>query len=69
MTDVRGLIWFVTDKTEYLAYKREVGKVYQLDSAECTRCHGSLDSVDIEQILIDLFSDVLIFGRFHVQEG
>jgi len=29
VTDVRGLIWFVTDKTEYLAYKREVGKAYQ----------------------------------------
>ena len=26
---VRGLIWFVTDKTEYLAYKREVSKAYQ----------------------------------------
>jgi enamine deaminase RidA (YjgF/YER057c/UK114 family) len=29
VTDVRGLIWFVTYKTEYLAYKREVGKAYQ----------------------------------------
>ena len=29
VTDVGRLTWFVTDKTEYLAYKREVGKAYQ----------------------------------------
>ena len=29
MTDVGRLTWFVTDKTEYLAYKREVGNAYQ----------------------------------------
>ena len=30
MTGVGELMWIVTDKTERLAYKREVGKVYQL---------------------------------------
>ena len=29
VTDVGRLTWFVTDKTEYLAYKREVGAAYQ----------------------------------------
>jgi enamine deaminase RidA (YjgF/YER057c/UK114 family) len=29
VTNVGRLTWFVTDKTEYLAYKREVGKAYQ----------------------------------------
>ena len=29
VTDVGRLTWFVTDKTEYLAYKCEVGKAYQ----------------------------------------
>jgi len=30
VTGVGELMWIVTDKTERLAYKREVGKVYQL---------------------------------------
>ena len=29
VTDVGRLTWFVTDKAEYFAYKREVGKAYQ----------------------------------------
>ena len=29
VTDVGRLTWFVTEKAEYFAYKREVGKAYQ----------------------------------------
>jgi enamine deaminase RidA (YjgF/YER057c/UK114 family) len=29
VTDVGRLTWFVTDKAEYLAHQREVGKAYQ----------------------------------------
>ena len=39
VTNVGRLTLFVTDKTEYLAYKREVGKAYQ--------CVGQTFSCDV----------------------